>query len=346
MKILVTGWRWHDQTAQAMLGGFRDLGHKVEFFFDDPKHWYAAAVRYGNRTPFAKKFAVFEGKYRAEVGRRFLEKVDEMRPDFIFVVAGMRFARLVIEEARSKFNVPIANFVVDDPAFAGRTLLYDLGGYDRVFVIDRAWMPVIEFFNPSKIHWLPHAGDPAHFKPLDIERKYDIVFGGSIGLRMPNGPAGHLRSAMLAALADAGFHIGAFINGASNAIKTFPSIKKIDYYDGYKDHDALNHLYNQGKIVLCAQSPQLKGGVSSRMFDGALTKTFQLVEFKPEVPELLGEGEAVCYKNLTEMVSLARQYLADDASRERIARAGYERTLRDHIPSVRMKKVLDIMNLG
>ena len=51
----------------------------------------------------------------------------------------------------------------------------------------------------------------------------------------------------------------------------------------------------------------------------------------------------VTYSTEDELVETIEHYLDDEAARTRIARAGQERTLRDHTYSHRMRELVDIL---
>lgn len=340
MKILITGAKWHDNSPVIVSDGFRKLGHQTEIFYDNFSDWTHKASRVLHRTPFKRQMQKLEDAYRDKVSFKFLEKVVEYKPDFIFVIAGFRFIGEVIRRIRGSYKIPVANFVVDDPAFCSRTLMYDLSAYSKVFVIDKSWMPVLEHFNSGHIHYLPHAGDVLNFKPLGIKKIVDIAFGGAMALRMPNGPAGYLRAEILNTLAEAGFKIKAFTGGISETFKEFPALKNIDYYDGYKNHKELNDLYNQAKIVLSIHSPQLKSGVSPRVFDIALAGSFQLSEYKADIPELFPEG-VKCFKNKNELIKLAGYYIKNEEEREYLAKKARQIALSRHTFKNRAEEILN-----
>jgi spore maturation protein CgeB len=339
MKVLITGSQWHDNSSQITAHGFREIGCQTEIFYDNPKNWNLTASKITSRTPLKKYSIKFEEWYKDRVGQLFLAAVEKFKPDFIFVIAGLYFSNRIIKQIREKYKISIANFVVDDPAFCSRTLMYDLSAYSEVFVIDRSWMPVLEFFNPGHIHYLPHAGDIENFKPLGIKKDVDVAFGGTVALRMPNGPSGYLRAEILNVLAETGFKIKAYVPGITEAFREFPALKNIEYYDGYKSHEELNKLYNQAKIVLSIHSPQLKSGVSPRVFDVALAGTFQLVEFKSELPELFTEG-LKCFKNLNELVDFTKYYLTYDEEREELAKKCNKLAIKNHTFKSRAQYIL------
>lgn len=344
MKVLIAGPKWFDNSPAIAADGFKKLGHEAEIFYDNASHWSQTASKILRISPLRKHADRFDAHYRREIGEQFLKKISEYGPDFIFVIAGFRFSREVIRKIRDERKIPIANFVVDDPQSCSRTLVYDLGAYSELFVIDRSWMPVLEFFNPGHVRWMPHAADVSHFKKLNLKKDVDIAFGGTMSLRMPNGPSGYLRATALNALAERGFKITAYSGGITETFKEFPALRRVEYYDGYKNHDELNRLYNRAKIVLSVHSLQLKSGVSPRIFDGAVSGSFQLVEFKPELPELFPDG-VKWFKNLKELVEAAQFYLEHDAEREEMAVKSYNYALENHTFKNRAEMILKIMGL-
>lgn len=71
--------------------------------------------------------------------------------------------------------------------------------------------------------------------------------------------------------------------------------------------------------------------VRLREFEGPMSGAFYLTEWIEELEDLYDVGrEIVCYRSHEEMVERCRWYLAHDAERERVRRAGLERARRDH----------------
>ncbi len=343
MKVLISGEEWHASLPSIAAEGFRALGHTASISQDNFNDWRKTTSKIFERTPFRGEVERWRKSYREKVSRTFLASIERSHPDFIFVIAGVHYPRNFILELRQKYRIPIANFVVDDPSLLGPTMLYDLGGYSAVLVIDKSWMTVLEFFNPGHIHYLPHAGNTLSFRPLKLKKEVDIAFGGALALRMPNAPAGYLRAEILNVLAEAGFTIRAYASGIRETFAEFPALQKIDYYDGYKNQEELNTLYNQARIVLSIHSPQLKSGVSPRTFDAALSGSFTLVQYMPELPELY-PAEVKWFKNKKELLELARYYLQHEAERESLAKRAYEITMERHTFRERAKEVLKIIS--
>ena len=71
--------------------------------------------------------------------------------------------------------------------------------------------------------------------------------------------------------------------------------------------------------------------VRLREFEAPMSGAFYVTEYLEEIGLHYEIGfEVVCYRSRRELVDLCRFFLRHDAARERIARAGHERALRDH----------------
>jgi spore maturation protein CgeB len=86
-----------------------------------------------------------------------------------------------------------------------------------------------------------------------------------------------------------------------------------------------------------------------RMYEATGVGTCLLTEWRPRLHELFEpEREIVTYRDDRKCVEKIRYYLAHEEERAAIARAGQERTLREHLYTDRMRELLDIFrrNLG
>lgn len=81
-----------------------------------------------------------------------------------------------------------------------------------------------------------------------------------------------------------------------------------------------------------------------RLYEATGVGSLLLTDAKRNLPELLEPGtEVVTYANEDELVERVLHYLAHDDERRAIARAGQERTLRDHGYDVRMRELAGIL---
>lgn len=338
MKILIAGAAWHDDLIHVVSFGFQELGHVTVIFDDNIKNRAYTESKIANRLPFLRLQRIFNDRYRAQVGIRLHKAIERERPDMVFVINGTAYAHDDIARMRAYFGIPFIAYVIDDPLLKERWL-YDLGAYSHVFVIDRSWMGYLAFFNAGRVFYLPQTGDHRIFRPLGIARDYDIGFGGSLSLRLPNAPSGFLRAQILNAFAEAGFSIQVFAPGIRETFRYFPALKKIDYYDGYKNHEELNRLYNRAKITVSIHSPQFKTGISPRVFEAAFAGSFQLIQYEDDVAVLF-PGCGVSFKSLHEAVEKARYYIVHHDECAKIAEAARATALREHTFRSRAERVL------
>jgi spore maturation protein CgeB len=82
-----------------------------------------------------------------------------------------------------------------------------------------------------------------------------------------------------------------------------------------------------------------------RLFEATGVGTFLLTDRKDNLSDMFEPGKEVAvYASADECVETIRYYLDHESEREAIARAGQERTLRDHNYDVRMQELGEILN--
>jgi spore maturation protein CgeB len=81
-----------------------------------------------------------------------------------------------------------------------------------------------------------------------------------------------------------------------------------------------------------------------RLFEATGVGTLLVTDWKKNLHEMFEPGkEVVSYRTPEECVEMIQYYLEHDEDREAIARAGQQRTLRDHTYSNRVKELMDII---
>jgi spore maturation protein CgeB len=81
-----------------------------------------------------------------------------------------------------------------------------------------------------------------------------------------------------------------------------------------------------------------------RLYEATGVGTLLVTDAKRNLADLFEPGEeVVTYTSEDELVEKIRHYLADEGERARIARAGQERTLRDHTYEHRMRELVEIL---
>jgi spore maturation protein CgeB len=81
-----------------------------------------------------------------------------------------------------------------------------------------------------------------------------------------------------------------------------------------------------------------------RLFEATGCGALLMTDAKRNLDDLFRVGvEVVAYRDVDEAVALVEQYLEDDEARERIARAGQQRTLQEHTYAQRMRELVPIL---
>jgi spore maturation protein CgeB len=81
-----------------------------------------------------------------------------------------------------------------------------------------------------------------------------------------------------------------------------------------------------------------------RLFEATGVGALLVTDWKVNLHEMFEPGrEVVAYRNPEECVELVQYYLEHDEEREAIARAGQERTLREHTYYHRMQELVEII---
>ncbi|MGC9610769.1 MAG: glycosyltransferase [Minisyncoccia bacterium] len=344
MKILIAGANWHDNLLSVFKRGFESLGHEVDVFDDNQGSNSLIVGKILSRTPFVGYAEKFFENYRVATSERLMNFAKHSASDFLFVINGQKYLPAYMKKIREKLKIPCGAYLIDDP-IGGKDWLNYLTGYSHLFVIDDAWMGYLEYFVPGGVYYLPQVGDSDVFRPIDAKKTHDIGFGGTLSLRLPNAPSGHLRSQILNILAEKRYKIQAFAPGIGETFGVYPALKDIDYKDSYQSHEELNKLYNSSRIVISIHSPQFKNGISPRVFEAAYAGAFQLVEWKQDADKLF-DGKLQTFKSPKELFDKVDYYLAHPGEREKIADECRDIALRRHTYKQRAERIMSIVKCG
>lgn len=111
-------------------------------------------------------------------------------------------------------------------------------------------------------------------------------------------------------------------------------------------------IFAQSKIVINRHTEKIgkhyesKYANNMRLYEATGMGAMLITDFKENLGELFKIGKEVeTYNSLEELVEKINYYLKHDEEREKIARAGQERTLKDHTYEQRAKKLLEVIKL-
>ena len=160
----------------------------------------------------------------------------------------------------------------------------------------------------KKSYWFPNSYPDELIFPKNIEKTIDIGFCGNVLNR------GHV-------------------------------IDSLDKYDIKKDifviGDDMVDVINSYKIHL---NCNISNDINYRTFETTGCGTFLLTNYTPGLEKLFDIGkEIVVYNDLNDLDNKVRYYLENEEEREKIAKAGYERSKKDHTYYERAKTLVNII---
>ncbi|MDP5238428.1 glycosyltransferase [Uliginosibacterium sp. 31-16] len=333
------GGAWHIPLGGACVEALKGLGFNVGMF--NP----VVEARRGFGWKMLERSAVLGGRLIGrskadtksrlpwlEEAQRFdglIAKAHALRPDYLLVISTFTYPQRVLEALRQEAGVKkTIGWCVEGPTWIGKPNR-EAELYDHYFCIHRSGIT-----NP-KIRYLPALGfDASAYSRLEGQAKmHDLVFVGREKKRrvewlMP------LRELSLKVYGPEWGHTPLAAHQVS---------------EGVFGHE-LNLLYNQAKIVLNVSAWENGGtggsALNLRIFDVPATGSLLLTDYAPGIEEYLEpDKEVVVAHSPAEMRDKALYYLAHDAERERIARAGWEKVRQLETYPQKMRRLLEACNI-
>ena len=104
--------------------------------------------------------------------------------------------------------------------------------------------------------------------------------------------------------------------------------------------DEMFQVLRDSRITLNHHGDVLPYANNKRLYEATGVGTLLLTDWKENLPEMFVPGkEAACYRDARECASLVEHYLCHEEERKSVARAGQQRTLRDHTYGQRMHQL-------
>jgi spore maturation protein CgeB len=235
-------------------------------------------------------------------------------------------------------GVRCVNFLTDDPwnpANGARFFWDALREYDRVYTPRTANLEDLRDHGCRDVRYLPFGYNPElHFpaetlSATEVQRyACDVAFIGA---------ADDDRVRLLEPLLRSELHVRLYGSYWSRRAKARA-------FDGGMVHDReLRAAVAGAKVHVCMGRAANRDGHAMRSFELPAMRACMIVEDTLEHRELFGEDGAcvVYYRGATELIARARELCADDARRERLSRAAWQRiTTGEHTYAARLRALI------
>jgi len=296
-KIIILGNTWHGNWSLSLYREMERLGYTVEHV-DVRLEKYFSLYRLES---FRKKLL------NKKLYKRLSKKLKESSVDTCVVMTPYTVPISFLNELKAE-GVRLVGWWGDDPMIKA-DLTKHMPLFDHIYLVDNAWIPHARFFN-SNTSYLPHAASSDIFRPLNIEKKYDVSFiGDSFGGNMN----GTYRARSIDLLRKAGVSVALF---GDAGWKNIPEMRGL--YQGFIDGTkALNEVYNASHIALNIHHSQLIEGTNQRSFEAALSGTLQIADKRSALDDIFGKTIPT-YNSPEELVTLATSLLADEEKMKKL----------------------------
>lgn len=287
-----------------------------------------------------------EGKEK--MNNLLLEKIKETKPDLVFFIINLTDTTVLkIETIKELTRIASTlNFFTDD--------YWQFEKVSKYIAPYFSWIATPDPKAPEKYHKIgyhnvvefQYACNHFLYEPLDLKKIYDVSFIG-----YPHGN----RKEVVKKIESAGFKVNCWGSGWPNGRASQQEIIKIFSQSKINLNFAKNSgifwkefaslffrrnydrslRFNSPKYLLSnlksARLSMWQRAIKGRIFEIMGCAGFLITEYSNGLERYYRiDKEIVCYKTIPELIEKIRYFLDHDGEREIIARAGYERTIRDH----------------
>ena len=262
-------------------------------------------------------------------------QIDHFRPEVLYVFEWCPVGDAFLADIKSKVRMlagQIASPLPDNRSFAA----YDL--------MISSWPPLVDHFRSTgtSAELLKLAFDARMLDRIELrDPVYDVTFVGGFA------PSHTHRVKWLERLLKE-VDVDVFGYGRDQ----LPAASSIhDHHRGEVWGTRMYEVIQRSRITLnCHAGIDIRGGVSRnfannmRLYEATGVGSCLITESRHNLYEILKPmGEVLTYENEDECLERIRYYLANDKERESLARAGQQRTLKDHTYPKRMAELLEVI---
>jgi len=295
-----------------------------------------------------------------ETNKELLNMVFKEKPDIVFVFNMDSVQKEVVKKITRESGAITFTWSLDDHWNFYKCSKYWAPLFHWIFTTDPLAIAKYRKIGYKNTIFMPQGYNHFLYKPLNLPKIYDVTFIGR-----PHGA----RRKIMKKLEKAGIHVECFGDGWPNGHITneekiriisqskinlslaessgvlWKQIALIFIHRKFDRSIGINNplkWYENFQTLLAQKREQIKG----RIFHVLGCGGFLLTGYAEKLEELYTpDKEIVFFSNFNELVEKIKYYFAHDEEREKIARAGYERSIRDHTCEKRLNEIFKIIGL-
>jgi predicted phosphodiesterase len=353
MKILVVGDFHSPIYEEALYNAFLELNFDVNKF----SWWqYFRGYQYNleqEKNLIKKIYYKFQNKFLIgptvnRLNKELIDKVTATKPDLIFIYRGTHIYPKTIKSLKKEGSVVFGYnnddpFGADYPGYFWRNFIKSIKLYDHLFIYrEKNTQDLLNMdynkFSLLRSYYIKENNYPI-IQASNEKYNCDVIF---IGHFENDGRDDYIKN-----LID---------NNIKVKIFGGESWQKSKYHHFFLEHSGpisnlnkaeYNLALNCSKICLVFLSKRNNDSYTRRCFEIPATKNLMLSKYTDDLNRLFEENnEAVYFRSKDDLLEKVRFYLNNPELRANIAKAGYERLLKDgHEVSDRVKEIMRIYNI-
>ncbi len=299
----------------------QELGHEVVVFDYAP----------GTLDKLRRRLLEPSAQARSSVNRRLRRAIESARPDLFVTLFGFDVSPESLEFMRSRKLASVC-WWINDP-FQFERSLEKASCYDFVFS-NSSVSPLAYRRAGINAHFLPTACAPAVHRTVPPCEAYrcDVCFAGDWS---------PLRERVMEDLARR-FDVRVFGPWSKKLDPGSPLRAKL--VNGFFSPEEMATMFASARVVLNLHTwfGDFDHGVNPRLFEAAGCGSYQLVDWKQEIPRLFNvPAEMVCYRDAGEIPERVAAALASPDAARATGAAAQRRAYRDHTYRARMATLLE-----
>lgn len=320
MKILVVGPAFFNYTS-SVTWALTELGHQVveltfKNFAEDCSYFKKKATKIG--------FKSFEQRYYQDWNQRLIALYNQYRPDLLFIMNGDFIFSQTLELFRSN-NTKLVLWLIDSIKRMPQNEA-NLQFYDKIVSFEHRDEQYLFDKYRIKCSYCQGGYDPRIYYPDEsVMQDIDISF---VGTMVPKRIEILRQVANYAQISNKKLSLYGSFWGIKYFWKKNQFAKKYNplqlyAHNGEVSPQEVAQIYRRSKICINIHIPEHEG-VNTRTFEIMGTKSFELVDAKPKMGELMNVGkEIIEYRNVEDLIKKIEYYLENDEIRNEIANNGY-----------------------